>query len=237
MNNIKSIYIKEMKSFFNSPMAYIFLGVFVLINGYFFTSTFFLINQSDLRSLFDIIRWVYIIFIPAITMGLIAREKALGTMELLSTLPIKDSEFVIGKYLASWSLIGIGLLFTLFHYFTLYNVGTNIDHGAILCGYLGLLLVGGVYASIGIFTSSITDNQVISLILASTIIFILFLLDKMLIFMPASMTSILQYIGIDYHLSNITRGVIDTRNLVYFGSIIYFFLLITIHTIAMRKWR
>ena len=105
MHNIKAIYIKEMKSFFNSPMAYIFLGVFVLINGYFFTSTFFLINQSDLRALFDIIRWVYIIFIPAITMGLIAREKALGTMEVLSTLPIKDSEFVIGKYLESLHLI------------------------------------------------------------------------------------------------------------------------------------
>ena len=119
MRNVKAIYAKEMKSFFNSPMAYIFLAVFVLFNGYFFTNTFFLINQSDLRSLFDVIRWVYIIFIPAITMGLIAREKGLGTMEVLSTLPIKDSEFVLGKYLAAWSLIGVGLIFTLFHFITL----------------------------------------------------------------------------------------------------------------------
>ena len=237
MRNVKAIYAKEMKSFFNSPMAYIFLAVFVLFNGYFFTNTFFLINQSDLRSLFDVIRWVYIIFIPAITMGLIAREKGLGTMEVLSTLPIKDSEFVVGKYLAAWSLIGVGLIFTLFHFITLLFVGTNIDHGAILCGYLGLFLVGGVYAAIGTFTSSITENQVIALILGAAIVFVLFLVDKMLFFVPSYMAGFLQYIGVDYHLSNITRGVIDSRNLIYFGSLIWLFLMLAIHTIGKRKWR
>ncbi len=237
MRNVKAIYSKEMKSFFNSPMAYIFLAVFVLFNGYFFTNTFFLINQSDLRSLFDVIRWVYIIFIPAVTMGLIAREKGLGTMEVLSTLPIRDSEFVVGKYLAAWSLIGVGLVFTLFHFITLLFVGTNIDHGAILCGYLGLFLVGGVYAAIGTFTSSITENQVIALILGAAIVFVLFLVDKMLFFVPGYMAGILQYIGVDYHLSNITRGVIDSRNLIYFGSLIWLFLMLTINTIGKRKWR
>jgi ABC-2 type transport system permease protein len=237
MNNIKAIYMKEIKSFFNSPMAYIFLTVFVLFNGYFFTNTFFLINQSDLRSLFDIIRWVYIIFIPAITMGLIAREKGLGTMEVLSTLPIRDSEFVFGKYLAAWTLIGVGLIFTLFHFITLIYVGTNIDYGAIICGYVGLFLVGGVYASIGIFTSSLTENQVIALILGATIVFILFLADKMLFFAPAYIAGILQYIGVDYHLSNMTRGVIDSRDIIYFGSLIWLFLTLTVHSIGKRRWR
>ena len=237
MNNIKAIYMKEIKSFFNSPMAYIFLAVFVLFNGYFFTNTFFLINQSDLRSLFDIIRWVYIIFIPAITMGLIAREKGLGTMEVISTLPIRDSEFVFGKYLAAWTLIGVGLIFTLFHFITLIYVGTNIDYGAIICGYVGLFIVGGVYASIGIFTSSLTENQVIALILGATIVFILFLIDKMLFFAPASIAGILQYIGVDYHLSNMTRGVIDSRDIIYFGSLIWLFLTLTIHSIGKRRWR
>ena len=236
MHNIKAIYLREMQFFFNSAMAYVFLGVFVVLTGYFFTNTFFLIDQSDLRGLFDVIRWVYIIFIPAVTMGLIAKEKSLGTMEVLSTLPIKNHELIIGKYLASCSLIGVGLLLTFFHFFTLINVGTNIDYGAMICGYIGLMLVGSVYAAIGIFTSSITDNQVISLILGATIIFILFLVDKMLFFVPASMTGILQYIGVDYHLSNMARGVIDTRDLVYFFSLIWFFLILTITSLDKRNW-
>ena len=140
MHNLKIIYDREMKMFFNTPMAYIFLGVFVIANGYFFTTTFFLIKQSDLRQLFDIISWIYIIFVPAITMGLIAKENGSGTIEIIATLPVKNSEYVLGKYLAALSLIGVGLFITMFHYFTLLNVGTNIDHGAILSGYFGLLL-------------------------------------------------------------------------------------------------
>ena len=110
MRNLKAIYIKEMRSYFNSPMAYIFLVIFTVINGYFFTRTFFLFNQSDMRSLFNIIPLVYIFFIPAVTMSLIARENNLGTMEVISTLPLKDMDFVLGKFLAALSLIVIGLL-------------------------------------------------------------------------------------------------------------------------------
>ena len=116
MRNLKAIYMKEMKSYFNSPMAYIFLVIFAVINGYFFTRTFFLFNQSDMRSLFNIIPLVYIFFIPAVTMSLIAREKNLGTMEVISTLPLKDMDFVLGKFLSALSLIVIGLLITLIHF-------------------------------------------------------------------------------------------------------------------------
>ena len=236
MHNLRIIYSREIKMFFNTPMAYIFLGVLVLVNGYFFTTTFFLIKQSDLRQLFDTISLIYIIFIPAITMGLIARENASGTIEIMSTLPIKNSEFVLGKYLAACSLIGVGLLLTLFHYFTLINVGTNIDHGAILCGYFGLMLLGGLYASIGIFFSSITDNQVIAMIASATLVFSFFLIGKMLFFMPSWMSQFFQYVSIDFHLSNITRGVIDSRNIIYFGSLIWFFLSLTSQTISKNKW-
>ncbi|SVB99617.1 uncharacterized protein METZ01_LOCUS252471, partial [marine metagenome] len=107
---MKAIYFKEMRSYFNSPMAYIFLVIFTVINGYFFTRTFFLFNQSDMRSLFNIIPLVYLFFIPAITMSLIAREKNLGTMEVISTLPLKDLDFVVGKFLAALSLVLVGLL-------------------------------------------------------------------------------------------------------------------------------
>ena len=236
MHNLKMIYNREMKMFFNTPMAYIFLGVFVIVNGYFFTNLFFVIKQSDLRQLFSTISWIYIIFIPAITMGLIAKDNGSGTMEIMSTLPIKNYEYVLGKYFAACSLIFVGLLLTLFHYFTLINVGTNIDHGAILCGYFGLMLVGGLYAAIGIFFSSLTSNQVIALIASATLSFAFFLIGKTLIFMPSILSQFFQYISIDFHLTNITRGVIDSRNIIYFGSLIWFFLTMTSQAISKNRW-
>ena len=237
MRNLKAIYMKEMKSYFNSPMAYIFLIIFAIINGYFFTRTFFLFNQSDMRSLFNIIPLIYIFFIPAITMSLIAREKNLGTMEIMSTLPLKDIDFVMGKFLSALSLIIIGLFITLIHFFTLTQVGTNIDYGAVFTGYIGLALAGAVYSSVGTFASSLTDNQVVAFIIGIFIVIIFFLMDKMLMFMPVSMTGLIQFLSVDYHLSNISRGVIDSRNLIYFSSVVGFFLFMTIRILEIRKWR
>ena len=237
MRNIKAIYHKEMKAYFNSPMAYIFLVIFAIITGYFFTRTFFLFNQSDMRSLFNIVPLVYLFFIPAITMSLIAREKNIGTMEVIATLPLKDLDFVIGKFLSAFSLVLAGLMVTSIQFITLIQVGTNIDYGAIFTGYLGLALVGALYCSVGTFASSITDNQVVAFIIGIFIVIIFFLMDKMLIFVPTSLTSLIQYLSVDYHLSNISRGVIDTRNLIYFGSFIGFFLFTTVRVLEMRKWK
>ena len=237
MRNLKAIYFKELKSYFNSPMAYIFLVIFAVINGYFFTSTFFLFDQSDMRSLFNIIPLVYLFFIPAVTMSLIAREKNLGTMEVISTLPLKDIDFVAGKFLAAFSLVLTGLLVTLIHFFTLTQVGTNVDYGAAFTGYLGLALAGAVYSSVGTFASSITDNQVVAFIIGIFIVLVFFLMDKMLMFVPVYLTGIIQYLSVDYHLSNMSRGVIDSRNLVYFASLIGFFLFMTVRILEMRKWR
>ena len=237
MSNLKTVYYKEMKSYFNSPMAYIFLVIFSVINGYFFTRTFFLFNQSDMRSLFNIVPLVYLFFIPAVTMSLIAREKTLGTMEIISTLPLKDIDFVFGKFLAALSLVVIGLLVTLIHFFTLTQVGTNVDYGAVFTGYLGLALAGAVYSSVGTFASSVTDNQVVAFLIGIFIVIIFFLMDKMLMFIPAYLTGLIQYLSVDYHLSNISRGVIDSRNLVYFSSVVGFFLFMTIRVLEIRKWR
>ena len=237
VRNLKAIYFKEMKSYFNSPMAYIFLVVFMVINGYFFTRTFFLLNQSDMRSLFNIIPLVYLFFIPAITMSLIAREKNLGTMEIISTLPLIDLDFVAGKFLAALSLILVGLVISLVHFFTLTQVGTNIDYGAVFTGYLGLVLAGAVYSSVGTFASSVTDNQVVAFIIGIFIVIVFFLMDKMLMFVPVSLTGIIQYLSVDYHLSNISRGVIDSRNLIYFASVVSFFLFMTVRVLEIRKWR
>ncbi|UCH63370.1 MAG: ABC transporter permease subunit [Fidelibacterota bacterium] len=235
--HVAIIFRKEVGSFFNSPVAYITLVVFLLISGWFFSSSFFLINESDLRGLFNIIPTIYLFFIPAITMGLIAREKSTGTMELLVTLPLEDWEVVTGKYLAALSLIGVGLLYTFVHFITLTFVGTNIDLGAIFTGYLGLLLVGGVYAAAGIFCSAVTGNQITAFILGFLIVFVFFMMDKVLFFIPGFMAGTVQYISVDYHLSNISRGVIDSRNLIYFITVIAVFLILTVRVLEIRKWR
>ena len=237
MRNLKAVYFKEIKSYFNSPMAYIFLVIFSVINGYFFTRTFFLFNQSDMRSLFNIIPLVYLFFIPAVTMSLIAREKNMGTMEVISTLPLKEIDFVAGKFLAAFSLVVTGLLVTLIHFITLTQVGTNVDYGAIFTGYLGLALAGAVYSSVGTFASSVTDNQVVAFIIGIFIVLIFFLMDKMLMFVPIYLTGLIQYLSVDYHLSNISRGVIDSRNLVYFASVVSFFLFMTVRILEIRKWK
>jgi len=236
LNNTLVIFRRELRSFFDSPMAYVFLVVFAVVNGYFFTNTFFLYGQSDMRALFGIVPLVYLFFIPGVMMGLISREKGLGTIEIISTLPINDRDIVIGKYLAGFVLILIALFTTSLHYITLISVGTEIDHGAVFTGYLGLALVGGVYASIGLFASSLTDNQVVSFIVGIAIIFVFWLMDKMLLFVHPALAGIVQYISVEFHLSNISRGVIDTRNIIYFGSVIGFFLFLTTRLVESRRW-
>jgi len=236
MHNILTNYKKELRSFFTTPMAYIFLVVFALVNGYFFTNTFFLYNQSDMRSLFGIVPLVYLFFIPAVSMGLISREKSLGTIEIITTLPVRERDIVIGKFLAGLTLILVALFTTLIHYITLYNVGTTIDHGAVFTGYLGLALLGGVYTSVGIFSSSLTENQVIAFIVGIAIVITFFLMDKLLVFVPPGLAGLIQYMSTEFHLSNMSRGVIDTRNIIYFGSVIGFFLFMTTRVLESRKW-
>ena len=237
MRNINTVCKRELGGIFNSPMAYIFLVIFAIVNGYFFTNTFFLFGQSDLRVLFDIVPLVYLFFIPAVSMGLIARENNLGTMETMSTMPLNSYEFVIGKFLAAFSLILLGLVATSIHLFTLISVGTNVDYGAIFSGYLGLALMGGTYAAIGTYASSVTENQVVAFIIGVFIVLVFFMLDKTLVFVPTSIAGFVQFLAVDYHLSNISRGVIDSRNLVYFFSVIGFFIFLTIQTLEMKRWK
>ena len=237
MRNINTIFRRELLGFFNSPMAHIFLVIFAIVNGYFFTNRFFLFGHSDLRALFDIVPLVFLFFIPAVSMGLIARENDIGTMETMSTLPLSTSQFVVGKFLAALVLILLGLVATLIHFITLVFVGTNIDHGAIFSGYLGLALMGATFAAIGTYASSVTQNQVVAFIIGLFMVLVIYMLDKTLIFVPTSLAGFLQFLAVDYHLSNMSRGVIDSRNLMYFLSMIGFFLFLTIQTLEVRRWK
>ncbi|MCC6476453.1 ABC transporter permease subunit [bacterium] len=234
MSNTLVIARREFKSYFDSPVAYIVLTFFLVITGYFFTSNLFLANQADLRTLWGIIPLLFVFFIPAISMKLLAEEKKSGTIELLYTYPIKDSEIVLGKYLAALGLIAALLAFTILYAVSVSMLG-DMDGGQAVAGYVGLLLMAAAYLAIGIFASSVTENQIIAFILALTISFFFFIADKILFFLPAAIAGVFEYLAIEYHFQNVARGVIDTRNLIYFGSVIFFGLLLASHALSRRR--
>ncbi|RCK77655.1 MAG: gliding motility protein GldF [Ignavibacteriae bacterium] len=235
MENIITIFKKELKSYFDSAMAYIIIVVFVGLLGWFFTSSLFLVNLATLRSFFETAPFLLLFFGPAITMRLISEEKKSGTIELLATKPIQDYEIIIGKFLSAWALFVIALLPTLIYYFTITILG-DIEIGPVIGGYLGLILVGAVFIAIGVFGSTLTENQVVAFIISFLFVFILFILDKILMFAPGFLASILEYISIDYHFSNIARGVIDTRDLIYYISAIVLMLYLSTVVISKRRW-
>lgn len=235
MHYIKTIAHKEFSSFFKSPAAYMVLVGFLLITGWFFANPLFLLNQSDLRTLFSIIPIIFLIFIPAITMGLVSKENNSGTIELLSTLPVKSSEIVIGKFIAGLGLIVTGLVLSLIHPITIMLIGTNVDVGAMFTGYLGLVLLASVYSAVGLFASCLTKNQIIAFIISFVIVFFFFILDYALFFIPSSISGIFQYLSINYHFSNIARGIIDTRNVIYFASLTFVFLYLASKALDLKK--
>ena len=228
---------KEMKSYLNSPASFIVLFVFLIIAAWFFQSPLFLINQAVMDTLFNIVPMIFLFFIPAVTMGLISREKDNGTIESLTTFPLTDSEIVIGKFLSSIALMGMALLFTLIHFLTIIILGENVDVGAIICGYLGLFFLGAALCAIGIFASTLSNNQIIAFMISFLIVFFLYIIRFILFFLPSGMSEFFQYISSDFHFSNMARGLIDSRNLIYFGSIIAVFLKLAIFILESRKWK
>lgn len=233
--NVKYIFMKELRSFFNSPVAYIVIVVFLVILGWFFTSNLFIANISSLRTVFEMTPFLLLFFAPAITMRLISEEKKSGTLELLITKPVEESEIILGKFLASWALYFFALLPTFCYYLTVSFLG-KLDFGAVAGGYAGLLFVGAVFLAVSVFGSSITENQVVAFIVSFLIVFCLFMLDKVLFYLPNAVVSAFEYISIDYHFSNIERGVIDTRDLVYYFSAITIALAAATSILQRRRW-
>ena len=235
MKKVLPIFRREIFAYFYSPMAYIVIAVFLLINGWIFTSEMFLANDSSLRSLFGFTPFVFLFFVPAITMRLLSEEHKSGTIELLFTMPISDLEIVLGKYLAGLGLLVASLLFTLPYALTIIILGEP-DIGMMITGYLGLVLMGASYVAVGTFASTISGNQVISFIIAFLIIFVLWLIDKFLMLIPPGLVGFFQYLSIDYHFENIGRGVIDSRDIVYYLSMIVFMLSLAKLSLESRKW-
>ncbi len=237
MKNIYTIIKKELSAYFNSPIAYIFLSVFLLSSAWLFFQNFFLNNQVSMRNYFYFLPWLFLIFIPAITMRSFAEEKKNGTLEILLTLPIKDSDLVLGKFLAGFIFVLTAFLFSLVIPVSIKNLG-DLDFGPIIGGYLGAFLLAGSYLSLGVFISSLSKNQIVAFILSMFITFVLFIIGTpfVLNFVPGFMTSFFSFLGIGSHFNNIARGVIDTRDLVYYFSFIFFFIWLTVKNLESRNY-
>ncbi len=211
---------KEVKDYFISPIAYIVISIFLLITGWFFFTTFFLYNQADLRQFFNLLPITFAFVIPAITMKLFAEEVNVGSYEVLLTLPVTMNDIVIGKFLAAVVFITACLIPTLAYPVFITFMG-QLDWGPVIAGYAGAILLGGAFAAVGLFASSLTRNQIIAFIVGMVICFALTTIDKMLFFFPQILLSVIGYLGADYHFQNISKGVIDSRDILYFSSVIF----------------
>ncbi|MCI5081481.1 MAG: gliding motility-associated ABC transporter permease subunit GldF [Saprospiraceae bacterium] len=241
-----SIFWKEVHAFFSSLIGYIVIGVFLVLTGllmFVFPDTSLLnYNYATLDQLFEMAPNIFMFLIPAITMRSFAEEQQNGTIELLATRPIHDFSIILGKYLANLLLVVFALIPTLLYYYTVYQLGDpigNLDAGAILGSYLGLVFLSGVFVAIGIFASSVTNNQITSFILATLLCFLIhwgFLYFSKLPVFFGTVDDIVQMFGIDYHYASISRGILDTRDVIYFLSMIGLFLMLTLVSLERRKW-
>ncbi len=224
MEKIWMITKRELLSFFDSLIAYIMIIVFLLLSGLFtwlYGSDIFFINQASLQSFFSIAFWTLFFFIPALTMRQIAEERRSGTIEMLLTKPVSEWQVIWGKFLATFLLICVALLLTLPYYFTVWSLGP-VDHGAVWSGYLGLLLMSGAYISIGILASCLTNNQIVAFLLALfTGLFLHLIFGFLSSYMSGTLALAVNYFSLSGHFESISRGVIDSKDIIYFLSIIF----------------
>lgn len=238
MRDTATIFTKEFRGYFSSPIAYIFITVFLVLANWLFFRVFFLMEQASVRPLFTVMPWMFLFFVPAITMRLWAEEKKLGTMELLMTLPVKDHAVVLGKFLAALVFLGLTVLLTLPLVLTVGALG-DLDTGPVVGGYLGALLMGAAYLAIGLFASSLTENQIVAFIVGVVLIFGLLVIgeDLVIVAAPAALAPLLSYLGLGTHFESIGRGVIDSRDVLYYLSVIFFFVFLNVRSIESRKWK
>lgn len=240
-----SIYLKEIRSLLSSLVAYLVILVFLVIIGLFMwvfpASNVLDFGYASLAKLFEIGPFVFLFLIPAITMRAFAEEKKTGTMELLLTQPLSDWEIILGKYLASFTLVILAILPTYIYYNSLYLLGDpvgNIDAAGTIGSYIGLLLLGAAFTAIGIFASSLTDNQIISFLMAVFFSFLLYQFFFLLgsFFDANTFIYFLEQLGMEYHYTSLRKGLIDSRDLVYFLSLIALMLISTKLVLGSRKW-
>lgn len=212
------IFTKEFRDYFVSPIAYIVIAIFLMVVGWFFFTPFFLFNQASLRNFFNLLPPVFAFVIPAVTMRLLSEELNIGSYETLATLPVSSRDIIVGKYLAAVAFVGFMLLPTVCYAISVSLMG-DLDWGPVVGGLIGALLLGAAFSAIGLFASALTRNQIISFIVAVAICFTLTTIDRMLFFFPQQVLDVIAYLGAGSHFQNIAKGIVDSRDIVYFLSI------------------
>ena len=240
---MNAIIFRELKSFFGSPIGYLVIAIFLLLNGLFlwvFEGDYNILNSgfADLSPFFTLAPWILIFLIPAVTMRSFSDEKKQGTLELLLTKPLSIWEIVNGKFLGALLLIIIAIIPTFLYVYVISSLGMpegNIDLGSTIGSYFGLLFLISAYSAIGIFTSTLSENQIVAFILSVFLCFIFyFAFDSLAVYLP-SMENFIAALGMNNHFKSMSRGVIDTRDILYFVSLTILFLLFTVFKLKSLK--
>jgi len=235
MRHIFTIGGRQFRSYFNGPVAYIVICIVMLALGFFFWKTFFLFGLASAREMFRWLGLILVFALPALTMGLLAEEKRTGTIELLITMPVTESQVILGKFVGVLGLYAVLLLLTIPYPISVSTLG-NLDWGPVWSGYLGLLLQGSAVLAIGLMASSWTSNQLIALFVALTLSVFFWVLDKFLALLPTNAASALEWLSFDYHFQSMSRGVIDLRDVLFFVSVTVFALSAAFRALESRRW-
>ncbi|HKL85474.1 MAG TPA: ABC-2 transporter permease [Treponemataceae bacterium] len=225
---------RELQAFYQSPVAWIVTGLFLVFSGFLFFPTFFLINRAELRNFFSLLPVLFSFFIPALTMRLLAEETRSGSIETLLTLPVSGRDIVASKFLAVFIFIVGMLVPTLVYVFSISLIGKP-EMGPIIGGYIGALFLSASFSAIGLYASSVTKNQIIAFFIAFSIAIILTLSSQFAIFLPAILVGPVEFFGVTSHFESISRGILDSRDLVYFISLTVFFLALTARNLDDRR--
>lgn len=223
------IFKREFAAYFASPIAYIVTGLFLIITGIMFFTAFYLQNRASMRNLFQMLPLILSFFIPALTMRVYAEEKRVGSIETLYTLPVTEFDVALGKFLASFVASAVMIAPTLLYLIGMLPFGIP-DAGPVIGGYIGALFLCAAFSAIGIFASSITKNQIIAFFTAFIICIALTMISDFLIFLPAPIVGFLQFLSANEHFTSISRGIIDSRDLIYFVSLTALFFSLTVVT-------
>ena len=235
MKNILTIVKREIYSMITTKVSYVVSGIFLLLVGWYFSKSMLIRNRADLDSVFSVIPFLFLFFIPAITMKSIAEEKKNGIMEQMLTFPVTDIQYILGKFLSAFIFLCMLLASTLFFYLSIEILGEP-DIGKIISSYISAMFLGGALISIGLFASSQSSDLVTSYIVSFSIMFMLYLADKVVHLMHFEIQNFVLYMSTDYHYRNMLRGIIDSRDIVYFISLMILFLFLTARNLEKRKW-
>ena len=233
--NTKAVIVKrELGAYFTGAVGYIVIGLFLLISGFLFFNVFFLENRAELRRFFSTLPVLLAFFIPAVTMRLFAEERKSGSLETLMTLPVSSVDVVMGKFWASLAFTSVMIAPTLVYALTASLFG-SLDAAPVVCGYLGAVFLAAAFCSVGLFASASTKNQIVAFFIGWALCILLALIDQFLLFLLARLANFLGYLSAGSHFTSVSRGIVDSRDLVYFVSLTAVFLTLTVKTIDSRR--